>query len=119
MLLHAYCLHGAMCVGAPSIVNSSTHHVHAVLKLIAKSSNLRPPIVATAVTYFKRFFLKSVSREFFFASIFYHPHLSNPWTSVSPPLVAVTALYLASKVDEGGPVGVRLIARVASEGAKL
>eukprot|EP00040_Diaphanoeca_grandis_P031175 m.186066 g.186066 ORF g.186066 m.186066 type:complete len:272 (+) comp32252_c0_seq7:238-1053(+) len=57
-----------------------------VMIALGKNLGLRQQVVATAIMYFKRFYLK------------------NSWTCVKPYLMALTCVYLAAKVEESGPI---------------
>lgn len=62
-----------------------------VIKSLGQALKLRQQVVATAAMFFKRFYFK------------------NPWTSVEPFLMAQTCVYLATKVEECGPIQARSV----------
>mmetsp|Transcript_6776 Transcript_6776/g.17455 ORF Transcript_6776/g.17455 Transcript_6776/m.17455 type:complete len:181 (+) Transcript_6776:258-800(+) len=69
-----------------------------VIRSLGDELKLRQQVVATATIYFKRFYHK------------------NSWTSIQPYLMAQTCIYLATKVEECGPIQAR---RVQAVGGKI
>lgn len=76
---------------------------HAVIQKICKRLQLRQQVIATAITFFRRFYLR------------------NSYCETDPPLVAAACCYVASKAEET-PVHVKVAlseARVVFSGSSL
>jgi cyclin C len=68
-----------------------------VIQAVGKRLGWRQPVIATAVIFFKRFYVVSSLSEF------------------DPRLVVPTAMYLAAKVEEMGQIRVETVTEVRVE----
>eukprot|EP00041_Stephanoeca_diplocostata_P018651 m.392415 g.392415 ORF g.392415 m.392415 type:complete len:275 (+) comp21078_c2_seq38:89-913(+) len=62
-----------------------------VIRSLGQSLKMRQQVIATATMYFKRFYVK------------------HSWTTINPYLMALTCVYLATKVEECGPIQTRAV----------
>eukprot|EP00039_Didymoeca_costata_P010564 m.142579 g.142579 ORF g.142579 m.142579 type:complete len:274 (+) comp14880_c0_seq2:136-957(+) len=62
-----------------------------VIQLLGGKLAVKQQIIATASIYFKRFYLR------------------NSWTSIEPYLLAISCVYLGTKVEEYGPISARKV----------